>query len=41
MELIAKLAAKLMIAASKGDREKCKEISARIAKVMSTYDWGC
>lgn len=30
-----------MIAASKGDIEKCKEISARIAKVMSTYDKGC
>ena len=41
MELIVKLAAKLMIAAGKGDVEKCKEISAKIAKVMSTYDKGC
>lgn len=41
MELIVKLAAKLMIAASKGDVERCKEISARIAKVMKTYEWGC
>ena len=29
MELIVKLAAKLMIAAGKGDVEKCKEISAK------------
>ena len=41
MELMAKLAVKLMIAACKGDVEKCKELSTRIAKVMSTYDWGC
>ena len=41
MELIIKLAAKLLIAASKGNVEKCKELSARIAKVMSTYDKGC
>lgn len=41
MELIVKLAAKLMIAASKGDVVACKEISAKISKVMSTYDWGC
>ena len=36
-----KLAVKLMIAAGKGDVEKCKELSAKIAKVMSTYDKGC
>lgn len=41
MELIAKLAAKLMIAASKDDVMECKEICAKIAKVMSTYDRGC
>lgn len=40
MELIIKLAAKMMIAASRGDIEKCKSISAKIAKVMSTYDRG-
>ena len=36
-----KLAVKLMIAAGKGDVEKCKELSAKISKVMSTYDKGC
>lgn len=41
MELIAKLAAKLLVAASKDDVMACKEISARIAKVMKTYEWGC
>ena len=41
MELIAKLAAKLMIAASKDDVMACKELSAKIAKVISTYDKGC
>lgn len=41
MELIIKLAAKMMIAAGRGDIEKCKSISAKIAKVMSTYDRGC
>ena len=41
MELIAKLAAKLMIAAGRGDVMACKEICAKIVKVMSTYDRGC
>lgn len=31
----------MMIAAGRGDIEKCKSISAKIAKVMSTYDRGC
>lgn len=30
-----------MIAAGRGDVERCKELSAKIARVMSTYDWGC
>jgi hypothetical protein len=41
MELVMKLAAKLMIAASKNDVEKCQELSARIAKVMKTYERSC
>ena len=41
MELIIKLAAKLLIAAGKGDVVACQELSAKIAKVMSTYDKGC
>jgi hypothetical protein len=41
MELIIKLAAKLLIAASKGNVVACQELSVKIAKVMSTYDKGC
>lgn len=41
MELIMKLAAKLLIAAGKDDVIACQELSAKITKVMSTYDKGC